>query len=92
MNEYQELANEIIDDLSDWFHREYGITYKDIKEKKDPDDGAAEEDRALIYGEDYYYFEDAIAEKIETLVKKKGRSSHPTGSSPGPKHRREKAT
>ncbi|MCK5595206.1 hypothetical protein KAI19_03415 [bacterium] len=70
MNKYEELASEVIDTVSNYIEEHYGITYKDKKTKKESDNDPPEEDRALIYGEDYYNMEDEIASKIKSLCKR----------------------
>ena len=72
MNKYEELASEVIDTVSNYIEEHYGITYRDKKTKKESDKDPPEEDRALIYGEDYYSMEDEIANKIKSLCRRQG--------------------
>lgn len=67
MDKYQNLANKIIDMVSDYIEEHYGITYRDKKTEKEADKNSPEKTRALIYGEDYYNMEDEIASKIKSF-------------------------
>jgi len=74
MDEYEELANQIIDGISEYIENAYGISYKNIKKKYwTKDETNPIEGRGLIYGNDYYDMETDIAGEIERLVRKKMR-------------------
>lgn len=64
MDKYEELANEIIDRISDLIEEHY-----DIKPKCITDDDSIDEP-ALINGTIYYDLEVEIAEKIKELKEK----------------------
>lgn len=69
MNEFEEKANKMIDLVCDYIVEHYEISYKDKKTPKDIDNESPEEDRALIYGVDYYNMEDEIAQIIKKELK-----------------------
>ena len=60
MNKYEELACDIIDEISEWVENHY-----DIKPKPFGDDTL--ENPALINGVEYYDLESKIAEMIKEL-------------------------
>ena len=70
-DEYTQAANQIIDEISEYFYDEYDLKpkprlAKTLKEAKE--DGV---EPSLIYGEDYYALEDDISNKIKNLVMRK---------------------
>ena len=63
-DKYRELANDIIDDVSEVIIEEYRI---EPMERTD-DGGNKVENPALLWGEKYYALEDDISERIKEMV------------------------
>ncbi len=59
MDELKRLATDIIDDVCDVVEQKYGITPKNFTDDKDL------ENPALLNGDDYYFLEEHIANKIK---------------------------
>lgn len=66
MDKYEELANKIIDDISELIEKHY----PELKPKCITDDEI--ENPALINGTIYYNLESKIADDIKALIKSKG--------------------
>ena len=66
MNKYEELANQIIDDVSEVVEKQHPELKLKTKYAKESD----VEDPAIIVGIQYYVLEDDIANKIKKFVKK----------------------
>lgn len=68
VDEYTNVANQIIDLISEYFYDEYELKSKPRLAKileEAREDGI---EPSLIYGEDYYALEDNISNKIKNLV------------------------
>ena len=67
MNKYEELANEIIDDVCEIVEEQHPELNLNTEYAKESD---VLEDPAVIVGVRYYDLEDRIASKIKEFVKK----------------------
>lgn len=70
MNRFEELANEIIDEVSDAVME----LHPELKPKDEDDAGIAEGEAALINGEKYYALESVIADKLQKFKTGRGKS------------------
>jgi len=66
-NQYEELANRIIDEVSEVVEQQHPEIK--LKTKKSKEDGC--DSPALIYGEDYYFLEEKIARLIKSFTRRK---------------------